>query len=99
MPGKLQSRSKSDLLKAKYLGGRAKTGSKGRKREESGVFASWPPHHFVNKFHNNGLLSGGWIALHIKAKGGFVKLGLFAYTGSQTSPQFLKREAPISTSH
>ena len=39
------------------------------------------------------------IALHIKAKGGFVKLGPFAYTGSQTSPQFLKREAPISTSH
>ena len=34
-----------------------------------------------------------------KRGGGFVKLGPFAYTGSQTSPQFLKREAPISTSH
>ena len=43
MLGKLQSRCKSDLLKAKHWGGRAKTGRKGRKREESGVFSFWAP--------------------------------------------------------
>ena len=24
------------------------------------MFASGPSHHFVNKFHNNRLVSGGW---------------------------------------
>ena len=56
---KLYTRCKSDVLKAKQSKDQAKTGRKGRKREESGVFASGPPHHFVNKFHNNRLLSGG----------------------------------------
>ena len=28
------------------------------------MFASGPPHHFVNKFHNNRLLSGGWNCIH-----------------------------------
>ena len=61
---KLYIRCKSDVLKAKHSKDRAKTGRKGRKREESGVFASGPPHKFVNKFHNNQLLSGGWSLQH-----------------------------------
>ena len=49
----LHIRSNSDLLKAKQSKDRAKTGRPRRKREESGVFASWSFHQFVNKVHNN----------------------------------------------
>ena len=50
-------RCKTDIVKAKYSKDQAKLREMGGKGRIVVCLASWPLHHFVNKFHNNGSLT------------------------------------------
>ena len=54
---KLYIRCKSDVLKAKQAKTEPKLGERGGKGRRVVCLASWPLHHFVNKFHSNGSLT------------------------------------------